>query len=157
MNASRKIISVGVLLAALFAFMLYVFPGGAAVEIMNGAIIGVGVVIFLTFRALTWDTLRGRGQYARAQQMALGLAIMWLGVNLRTLQSISYRITNDPEVLNSGLGAFITLMFIVAGMLQATAPGLGKGLLHGQSKSRVAAAVVIGCLVTWGVIWLQRA
>lgn len=155
MTATAKIIKIGLLLVALFLFLVYVFPGGAAIEIMNGAITGVGVVIFLTFRNLTWETIRGKGQYARAQQMALGLALMWTAVNLRTAQSVWYRATEDIAVLNTAVGAAITYMFLIAGIMQATAPGFGRGFLHGQSRVRVGSAMFLGAVVCVGVIWLQ--
>lgn len=156
MSKNARIIRNGLLLAALFLFLTVAFPGGAAMEIMNGAITGVGIVIYMTFRHVTFDVLRGRGPYARAQQMALGIAIMWVGANLRTLQSIYFRATNDMAVFDLPIGALVTYLFVIAGVMQATAPGLGKGFLHGQSKTRIASASVIGTVVALGVIWLQR-
>lgn len=152
-------IKAGIVLLAAFSVLAYLFPDGQLHEILNGMFVGVGVVIFMTFRKLTFDTLLGRGEFARAQRMALGIALLWIAFNIRTLQSIVYRATNEQQwILNLPVGAFVTLLAIVAGYLQVTSPGFKpnqRGFLHGQPLDRVILAAIIGLAVGAAVIWFQ--
>ena len=157
---NAKITKAGIALALVFLVLVSVFPGGAAIEIINGLFVGVAVVVYLTFRHVTVDTLLGRGEYKGAQQMALALAIMWVGLAIRTAQSIAYRSTDNAAwILDLPFGALATYLFTISGVMMVTAPNLGdgrKGYFHGQSKSRIIAAVVVGIIVAGFVAWFQR-
>ncbi len=154
-----KIISAGLALGLFFVAFIYLFPGGAAIEILNAVFIGIAVSIAMLFRNVTIATILGRSEYKRAQRMALGLTVMWIGANLRTLQSILYRSLDDGQwLLNLPLGALITYLFIIGGYLQMTSPGFKSSskFLHGMSRVRVAWAIVLSILTAAVLIWLQR-
>lgn len=150
-----------VLVAALiFGALFLLFPKGEMHEVLNGVYVGVAVVIFLVFRKVTFDTLFGRGEYRRAQRMALGIALLWTAFNLRTLISILYRATDNQEwILDLPLGALVTYTAIIAGWLQITSPGFGvsPGYIHGQSRAWIWFSILVSIVVGGGVIWLQRA
>lgn len=155
----NPVTSAGLALACLFILLIYLFPNGAAHEVLNGVFVGFAFVVFLVFRRITIDTVLGRGEYRRAQRMALGLALLWTAFNLRTLQSILYRATDNAKwVLDLPTGAAVTFIAIIAAYLQITSPGfrMEPGYLHGQSRAWIAFAMLLGCLVAGGVIWLQR-
>lgn len=153
-------ISALVTFALIFGALIFLFPNGEAHEVLNGVYVGIALVIFLVFRRVTFDTLLGRGEYRRAQRMALGLALLWIAFNLRTLASILYRATNNQQwVLDLPLGALVTYIAILAGYLQITSPGFGMepGYIHGQSRRWIVFSFAVSILVGFGVIWLQRA
>ena len=153
-------ISAGVLLSIAFIALIYLFPNGAAHEILNGIFVGVAVVVCLVFWRVTLDTVSGRGEYHRAQRMALGITLLWVAFNLRTFQSILYRATDNAQwVLDLPTSAAVTFIAIIAGYLQITSPGfrMQPGYVHGHSRARLAFAVILGTVVAGGVIWLQHA
>lgn len=158
-RAVNPITEAGVLLSAVFIALVYFFPQGQIHEIMNGIFVAVAVIVALVFRKVTVDTILGRGEYGRAQRMALGLALLWLAFNIRTLQSIVYRATDNAQwLIDLPTGALVTYLAIIAGWLQATSPGfrVEPGYLHGQSRTWLVFAVSLGVFVGVGVIWLQR-
>lgn len=158
-RAINPITKTGIALAALFVFLYWLFPNGAIHEIMNGAFVAVAIVVTLVFHKVTINTILGRGDYHRAQRMAIGLTLLWIAFNIRVLQSIFYRATDNAVwVLDLPTGALVTYIAIIGGYMQATSPGfkMGNGYLHGQSKSWLVFAIVLGLVVGGGMIWLQR-
>lgn len=158
-RAINPITKTGIALTALFALLYWLFPNGAIHEIMNGAFIAVAIVVTLVFHKVTTNTILGRGDYHRAQRMALGLTLLWIAFNIRVIQSIVYRATDNAVwLLDLPTGALVTYIAIIGGYMQATSPGfkMGTGYLHGQSRAWLAFAVCLGVVVGGGVIWLQR-
>lgn len=153
-------ISTVIVFALIFLALVLLFPNGESHEVLNGIYVAVAFVIFLVFRKVTLDTLLGKGEYKRAQRMALGLTLLWFAFNLRTLQSILYRATsNEQWILDLPLGALVTYLAIIAGYLQITSPGFGmhQGYVHKQGRLWIGFAAILGAIVGFGVIWLQRA
>lgn len=153
-------ISAALVFALIFGALIFLFPNGEAHEVLNGVYVGTAFVVFLVFHRVTFDTLLGRGEYRRAQRMALGLTLLWIAFNLRTLASILYRATNNSQwVLDLPLGALVTYIAIIAGWLQITSPGFGMhpGYIHGQSRTWIVFSFAVSLLIGFGVIWLQRA
>lgn len=158
-HAINPITKTGALLAAIFVALVWLLPNGAIHEVLNGVFVAMATVVALVFRRITIDTVLGRGEYKRAQRMALGLALLWLAFNIRAAQSILFRATDNASwVLDLPTGALITYLAIISGWLQITSPGfkMQPGYLHGQSQAWIAFAVLLGLTVGTGVIWLQR-
>jgi hypothetical protein len=157
---SRKLVKDGLSLALVFVVFIKAFPEGAAHEILNGIFVGMAVLIAVLYRNITIDTIMGRGEYGRAQRMALSLAILWAALNLRTLQSILYRSSDQqPWILNLPITPLVTYLVIIAGYLQLTSPNFKQNTarrMHGQSKTTVAVAATLGFITAAGMIWLQR-
>lgn len=156
---SRKIIKGAAVLALGFIALVLAFPNGEAHEILNGIFVGVAILIGVLYRNITIDTVLGRGEYKRAQRMALSLALMWFALNIRVFQSILYRSSDQQAwILNLPLTPLVTYLVIIAGYLQVTSPNFKQGgsSMHGQSRYVVAVAATAGLLTAAGAIWLQR-
>lgn len=159
---TNAIIKAGLALALIFAGLVTFFPNGDAHEILNGVFIGVGLMVYMTFSRVTWQTLLGRGPYRRGQLIALSLAIIWLAATIRVLLSIAYRASNESAwLLNLPFSALMTYLFIVAGVIQIIAPSVGQTgdegrFMHGHSVGWIWFAAASGVTAATVVIWLQR-
>lgn len=150
------IIKAALIVVAAFAVLAFLWPGDAIIELFNGMFLGVFVVVAWVFGPVTWATIRGQGVYGRAQQMALALAIGWAAALIRVFQSMVYRATNEQWVLDLPTTAFVTMLLIISGVLQATAPGFQNGYIHGRDKRILSIAIVCGIVIGGLAIWLQR-
>lgn len=150
------IIKAALIVVAAFAVLAFMWPGDVIIELFNGMFLGVFVVVAWVFGPVTWATIRGKGVYGRAQQMALALAIGWAAALIRVFQSMLYRATNKQWVLDLPTTAFVTLLLIISGVMQATAPGFHDGMMHGRDKRILSIAIVFGVVIGGLSIWLQR-
>lgn len=150
------IIKAALIVVAAFAVLAFLWPGDAIIELFNGMFLGVFVVVAWVFGPVTWATIRGQGVYGRAQQMALALAIGWVAALIRVLHSMLYRATNEAWVLDLPTTAFVTLLLIISGVLQATAPGFQNGYIHGRDRHIMYIAMSFGIAIGGLAIWLQR-
>lgn len=150
------IIKAALIVVAAFAVLAFLWPGDAIIELFNGMFLGVFVVVAWVFGPVTWATIRGHGVYGRAQQMALALAIGWVAALIRVLHSMLYRATNEAWVLDLPTTAFVTLLLIISGVLQATAPGFQNGYIHGRDRHIMYIAMSFGIAIGGLAIWLQR-
>lgn len=150
------IIKAAAFIVAVFAVTAFLWPGDVIIELFNGVFLGVFVVVAWVFGPVTWATIRGKGVYGRAQQMALALAIGWAAALIRVLHSMLYRATNEAWVLDLPTTAFVTLLLIISGVLQATAPGFQNGYIHGRDRRIMYIAMSFGIAIGGLAIWLQK-
>lgn len=151
-----KVIKRLALVGLLFLFVVFIFPGEATIEILNGVFIGVVTILTTLYWRVTYNTLFGRGEYRRAQQMVLGLFFLWAYAVLTRLTSIAYRASGEQAwILNLPTSVLSLFLVIIAGYLMFTAPGFDDGYMHRESRKRIALAGVFGAIVGIGAIWLQ--
>lgn len=146
-----------VFLALVYWFFASIMPVDILVPLLNGIFVGVTLALFVAYWRLGWATIRlSRQEYRRADQFAIGIELMWAAIFINRSYAVYLRVIGQAHGFtdNHWVGVFV-YMWIVAGFLQVTAPGLYEGLDVGKDKWTLYITTVLGALLA-GVLVLAQ-
>lgn len=148
-------VTLGILvLAALFCGLVAYGNLETVIIVMNGVFSGCMVAIVVAYHRLIVGAALGLGEYNRVRQMTMGFAVAWSGICLSTLSSIYARSEGAP-LTAPVLTAAVRYLFILAAVLQITAPDFGLGLFHGRDRKTLWLGFTLGAVTALATIWFQ--
>lgn len=139
-----------------YAILRVSIPLPTLASILNGVLWGMGVALVIAYFQLIKHSIFGYGNsFDRANQYALGDAVLWLSVFIGLSSSIYLRINDDAP---SSVAAYVVAqryLAIFAAIIQITAPDFGKSIFYGRDRRLMIVAGVVGLTVALILIWLQ--
>ncbi len=153
---TNKVIAWAVLVIAIYTILRIVVPPTALLVSLNGVFIGLMLALVIAYYDLIKNSIFAYGHFDRADQFALGLAILWIATALSALSSIYLR-SGDNYIPTSTIGYTIAYRYlaIIAAIVQITAPDFGKSIFYGRDRRLMIIAGSTGVLVSIVLIWLQ--
>jgi hypothetical protein len=141
-------------LAALFFGLVGFTNPESLIIVLNGIFAGCMVAIVVAYHRLIVGAALGLGEYNRVRQMTMGFAVGWIAICLSTTSSIYARSEGAPLTAPT-LTAAVRYLFILAAILQITAPDFGLGLFHGRDRKTLWLGFVMGMVTAIATIIFQ--
>jgi hypothetical protein len=152
---SNVFYAIGMFLLA-YAILYVSLPLRVIATIFNSMFVGVGFSVLCLYWPLTRQILLGRGEYKRAQQMALALVLLWAAILLdRSFATSAMFIYPPRDMLHLNIEAFVSYIGTVSGCLHMTAPGLNDKYMHRQSTTQTCIALAAGAALGGLLLWLR--
>lgn len=142
-------------LAALFFGLVGYADLEVLIIALNGIFAGCMVAIVVAYHRLIIGAALGIGEYNRVRQMTMGFAVAWSGICLSTASSI-YARSEGAVLAAPTLTAAVRYLFILAAILQITAPDFGLGLFHGRDRKTLWLGFVLGLITAVGTVAFQN-
>jgi len=150
----NRVASGGFGLAALFFGLTGYADLESLIIALNGIFAGCMIAIVVAYHRLIIGAALGIGEYNRVRQMTMGFALIWIAVCLSTGSSIYARSEGAPLAAPMAT-AGVRYLFILAAVMQITAPDFGLGLFHGRDRKTLWLGFVLGLITAIATIYFQ--
>lgn len=153
---SNRVFGWGIFAFALYAILRNTVPLPTLAVLLNGVLFGMGFALLIAFARLIWVSIFGAGNsFDRANQYALGDAILWISVFIGLTSSVYLRTIGEAPSTTTELLIIQRYLAIFAAIVQITAPDFGKSIFYGRDRRVLLGSGLIGLLVAAIVVWLQ--
>lgn len=140
----------------LFVMLRVSMPAELLAIILNGTLWGVGVALVIAYSPLIWQSVFGYNHnFDRANQYALGDAVLWLSVFIGLTSSVYLRSVGEAPSITTDFVIIQRYLAIFAAIIQITAPDFGKSIFYGQDRRILLLSGSMGFIVALLITWLQ--